>query len=99
MTTNSSVKLDAFDLAMTALRGHENKHDRIVEQLTFLAKSLEKTSRRFTEEVDAIKHEKLSRTLDIRIPVDLLQKAHELGLNVSAIFENALKESVAQRTK
>ena len=60
MTTNSSVKLDAFDLVMAALREHEKNLDRLVEQLTFLTKSLENTNRRLKEDIDSIKHEKTS---------------------------------------
>ncbi|MCZ2809354.1 MAG: hypothetical protein O2V44_08375 [Candidatus Bathyarchaeota archaeon] len=60
MTTNSSVKLDAFGLVITALREHEKNLDRIVEQLTLLTNSLEKTNRRLNEEINSIKHEKTS---------------------------------------
>jgi len=54
------VKLDAFDLVMAALREHEKNLDRLVEQLTFLTKSLENTNRRLKEDIDSIKHEKTS---------------------------------------
>jgi len=60
LTTNSSVKLDALDLVMTALREHEKNLDRLIEHLTLLTKSLEKTNRRLNEAIDAIKHEKTS---------------------------------------
>ena len=92
------MQLDALDLVMTVLREHEKMLDHTVVQLTFLAKSLEQTNMRFNDEMDFI-HEKLSRKPDIRIPDDLLQKAHKLGLNVSDIFEKALKESFTQRIK
>jgi hypothetical protein len=55
------VKPDALDLVMTVLKEHEKMLDRIVEQLTFLTKSLEKTNLRFNEKIDSIQHEKLSR--------------------------------------
>jgi len=57
----NSVKPDALDLVMTVLKEHEKMLDRIVEQLTFLTKSLEKTNMRFNEKIDSIQHEKLSR--------------------------------------
>lgn len=61
MTSENSVKPDALDLVMTVLKEHEKMLDRIVEQLTFLTKSLEKTNMRFNEKIDSIQHEKLSR--------------------------------------
>jgi len=60
LTTNSSVKLDALDLVMTALREHERNLDRLVEHLTFLTKSLENNNRRLKEEIESITHEKTS---------------------------------------
>lgn len=104
IAVDSSVTLDALDLFMTALREHEKKLDQAIEQLTLLAKSMENNilhcfSMRFHEETDSIQHEKLSRKLVIKLDVDLLQNAHELGVNVSDLFENALRESVAQRTR
>ena len=61
MTSKNSVKPDALDLVMTVLKEHEKMLDRIVEQLTFLTKSLEKTNMRFNEKIDSIQHEKLSK--------------------------------------
>lgn len=55
------MKPDALDLVMTVLKEHEKRLDRIVEQLTFLTKSLEKTNMRFNEKIESIEHENLSR--------------------------------------
>ena len=93
---SNSVKLNALDLVITVLKEHEKNMDRIVKELTFLVQSLEKTNKRNEKESESTQHEKLLRRHAIRIDEDLLKKARELGLNVSKVFENALKETIAQ---
>ena len=99
MTSTNPVKLDAIDLIMTVLREHEKILDRIVKQLDFLATSLDNTNLRLREEVDFIVNENAATKLQLRIQNDLVQKAQDLGLNIPEIVENALRESVAQKSQ
>ncbi len=99
VTSTNPVKLDAIDLIMTVLREHEKILDRIVKQLDFLANSLDTTNLRLREEVDFIVNENAATKLQLRIQNDLVQKAQDLGLNISEIVENALRDSVAQKSQ
>lgn len=93
------MKLDAIDLIMTVLREHEKILDRIVKQLDVLATSLDNSNLRLSEEIDFILNENAASKLKLRIRNDLIQKAQDLGLNISEIVENALRESVAQNSQ
>lgn len=99
MTSTNPVKLDAIDLIMTVLREHEKILDRIVKQLDVLATSLDNSNLRLSEEIDFILNENAASKLKLRIRNDLIQKAQDLGLNISEIVENALRESVAQNSQ
>jgi len=99
LTSTNPVKLDAIDLIMTVLKEHEKKLDCIVRQLDLLTTSMDNTNMRLTAEIDSILHETAAEKLKLRIHDDLVQKAQELGLNISEIFENALRESVAQQSR
>lgn len=52
------MKLHALDFVITILTEHENKIDLIVKELTLLATSLEKSSKRLEKEIESITRER-----------------------------------------